>query len=138
MSARNCPLVGNCADLKENSLQIYQDVLKFFYYTRLNHPSRNPSFKEISRIVVDRLIAIWRRSSLPHLSDSRVRDMLKASIEKRKQLMKSIKKTFNKTNQRIQEVKKHAETNLFDITSCKCVSFQQCCCAVDRKVPEIE
>ena len=77
---------------------------------------------------------VWRKSSLPTVSHTRVIQLLKAYHLKWKNLIKSLKRlSADQKNDFIQ----HRRV-LFDICSCKCKQIQLCCCPREKKVPKEE
>ncbi|GBP34420.1 Esterase FE4 [Eumeta japonica] len=73
-----CPLFGDLCDLKDNILSSYEDVMKFYEWTRhkLKHEreiKKEPTYKEIEAIVVPKLIEICVRSSIPTVEPKRVK-----------------------------------------------------------------
>ena len=92
-----CPIFGRVEDIKGNVLPTYEDVMKCYEWNRLQLKiSRNtvkqPSFLEVAELVSRRGEDIWRKSSLPTISQKRVIQLLKAHHLKCKNLIKSLKR----------------------------------------------
>lgn len=134
-----CPIFGSVEDIKDNLLPTYEDVMKCYEWNRLQLKiSRNtikePSFLDIAELVSQKVEDVWRKSSLPTVSHTRVIQLLKAYHLKCKNLIKSLKRlSADQKNDFIQ----HSRV-LFDICSCKCKQIQLCCCPRENKVPKEE
>ncbi|CAG9791202.1 unnamed protein product [Diatraea saccharalis] len=134
-----CPIFGTIEDLKENVLPTYQDVMKYYEWSRVqvkinNGNNKEPTFSEIAEIVTKKVEGVWQKASIPVVSHTRVIQLLKAYHSKCKNIIKSLKRlsTEKKT-----EFLKKSEI-LFDICSCKCKILSQCNCPRSVKVPKEE
>lgn len=135
-----CPLFGNMEDLKENMLPTYENVMKFYEWTRFHlkierNSRKEPSFSDIAKRVSLRIESIWKKASIPTVSHNRVLQLLKAYHSKCKNFIKSQKRPSDDKKKDIIRQSKL----LFDICSCKCKDFLlQCNCSKERKVPKEE
>lgn len=134
-----CPIFGTIGELKENVLPTFQDVMKFYEWTRIQlkiqqGSNKEPSFSQIAEIVAQKIEDIWQKSSIPTVSHTRTIQILKTYHGKCKIHLKSLK--------RLTEEKKalflcQSEV-LFDICSCKCKILLHCKCSRESKVPKEE
>lgn len=129
-------MFGDLCDLKDNILPSYEDVMKFYEWTRhkLKHESetkKEPTYKEIEAIVVPKLIEIWVRSSIPTVEPKRVKVMLQTYHLKCKILLKSHPKI---PENKMKEFRLGSKV-LFDIAACKCRDLLQCACPKNKKIP---
>ncbi|CAG9791464.1 unnamed protein product [Diatraea saccharalis] len=138
-SVFKCPLLGDVCEMKENVLPSYEDVMKYYEWTRhqlklLLETAKEPIFGEIADIVTSRAENIWQTASIPTVTQTRIVQMLKAYHLKCKNLLKSIKRFSPDKLNSFQQSSKI----LFDISACKCKEFAQCICPKDKKVPKPE
>lgn len=140
-----CPLFGLGSDLNKRVLPTYYDVMKCYYiYVRDNLMpevnSKEPTFYDISQIVIQKVKAQWERASIPEaslLSKPRIVKMLKDYHKK----CAGIKKDSHRKD--IFKIKadsflSHAKATLFDIARCKCKDFLSCKCNKNKKIPKLE
>lgn len=134
-----CPIFGNVEDINDNVLPTFEDVMKCYEWNRLQlkitrNTTKEPSFLDIAKLVAQRVECVWRKSSLPAVSNTRVIQLINGYHIKCKNLKKSLKKisVYQKENfLRRSRV-------LFDICSCKCKQIELCCCPRQYKVPKEE
>lgn len=118
-------------------LPTYSDVIRHFLWIRYQlrlSSKKEPNVSEIIKRMTTNLEELWVKASLPILSHKRITDMLKGYYKKYQDLKKPLKN--RKTTviaEKIKRFQDHANSTLFDITSCKCVDFTLCKCKV--KVP---
>jgi len=89
-----CPLFGDACDIRDNRLPTYEEVMKFYEWTRHKikydmETKKEPTYKELKAIVVARIENIWTKSSIPFVKHKRVKAMLQAYHLKCKHLLKS-------------------------------------------------
>lgn len=138
-SAFKCPLFGCIVDIKDNYLPTYEDVMKFYEWTRHQlklqlETAKEPTFSQVADIVVPRIEGIWQTASIPTVTRTRIIQMLKAYHLKCKNLLKSIKKI---SPEKLESFRENGKL-LFDIASCKCKELPHCICPTDKKVPKQE
>lgn len=68
-NAWKCPLFGDSCDIKDNMLPTYEDVMKFYKWTRhkvkhVKETKKEPTYKELGNIVVARVENIQYGSRL--------------------------------------------------------------------------
>lgn len=131
-----CSIFGDTSDLKDNMLPTYEEVIKCYEWTRFEiknskNTKKEPNFQEVADIVTAKIENIWRKASLPILSNVRVQQMLKAYHIKFKDILKSHPKIPKKRLEHFLASSKR----LFDISSCKCSDFTKCTCPKAKKVP---
>ena len=113
-------------------LPTYFDVIK-------QKSKKEPSVSEILDIIPEKIKFIWIKTSIPIVSDNRIKNMFTDYYSKYKSILKSVtNKKFKNFDKKCAEFKSHAEKTLFDISCCKCKSFSNCNCERSRKIPERE
>lgn len=138
-SVFKCPLFSDICELKENVLPTYEDVMKYYEWTRHQlklqlETAKEPTFAEIADIVTSKIENIWQTASIPIVTRTRIIQMLKAYHLKCKNLLKSIKRL---SPEKLESFRQSSKI-LFDISACKCKVLSQCICAKDKKVPKQE
>lgn len=139
-----CPIFGWPERLKENILPTYEEVFKHYLHFRNelkpSEFSKDPNFSDISAKVVDKILSIWDKASIPTVTRTRVVAMLKSYHTSYMKLLKQPKNRLadEKYLLKLGTFKSHARENLFDICSGKCATLPQCSCPKDRKVPRNE
>lgn len=139
----DCPIFGNSSELSEKVLPVYSDVMKFYLHERIvlkQKSKKDPSVSEISKGVVNKIISLWEKASIPCVSNERVKKMITDYHQKYRNILKYIKSKKNNMHfkNKCENFKKTAENTLFDISACKCKSFINCTCLRKNKVPEGE
>lgn len=134
-----CPLFGVICDLKDNTLPIYEDVMKFYEWTRHkmkfeNGTKKEPTYKELEAIVINKLCEIWNKASIPTVERKRMKVMLQNYHLKCKNILKSHP---NIPENRLEEFRRGGK-RLFDIASCKCLDISNCTCPKHKKIPARE
>lgn len=134
-----CPLFGETCDINDNMLPTYEDVMKFYEWTRRKikyekETKKEPTYKELETVVVARVEDIWVKASIPIVQHKRVNAMLKAYHSKCKNLLKSYPKIPEK---KLEEFR-HSSKALFDISTCKCKDIKKCICPRIKKIPPKE
>lgn len=138
-STWKCPLFGDLSDLKCNVLPTYEDVMKFYEWSkhtnkRSKETNKEPTFKELVNIVALKIEHIWSKASIPTVQLKRIKSMLKNYHLKCKKIMKSYPKIPQK---RLEEFLCNSKV-LFDIAACKCKNINECNCPWHKKVPRRE
>lgn len=135
-----CPVFGTPCEHSGIYLPTFSDVMKHYLFVRQNLKVKNnnkePSFKEISGQVAFYLENLWKKSSLPSVSNKRILDMLKTYHLKYTKIVRLAQsKKCENTSKKIKSFQDTANTKLFDITSCKCKELKNCSCELLKKVP---
>ena len=77
-----CPVFGTPCEHSGRYFPSYSDVMKHYIFIRqeqkLFHNNKEPSFKDVSDIVVPYLENLWQSALLPIVSKNRIYDMLKS------------------------------------------------------------
>lgn len=139
-----CPVFGNPMELGFRKLPTYEDVMKHYLWVRNDYKVKlnnvNPSVSEIADKVAERIEEIWHTASLPFISRPRIVQMIRTYNEKYRNLKKyfGIKTLSSITLQTKLKAFQKDSQKLFDISKCKCLSFDNCVCPKPTKVPEIE
>lgn len=137
------PIIGNGQDMGESLLPTRRDVLKYYIYVwnneKIKQNGKNPSFLEVSKIVVDKLKFMWEKASIPCITSKTITDLLKKEVD----LVQTLNKTYKRDKDKDSFKKKLADFNnrveaLFDVSACKCKDFQLCKCDPAKKVPILE
>ena len=142
----NCPLFGPPTDFSsQRVLPTYKDVIACCLHERWvigseSGGNREPHFSAIVERVATKLEQIYEAASIPTVSRQRIIAMMQ-SYHKRYISIKDVIKRENESQTvkaRIAVFKQEAE-NLFDVTACKCLGFNELCrCPKEKKVPKIE
>jgi hypothetical protein len=137
------PLFGAPCEISERVLPTYKDVLKYVLFERekeRNIIKSDPSIKQIVSVVTDKMIRIWNSASIPCVSIAAVTKRILKYYSEYQTLMKSIKSRKNVPSfkKKCDNFKNNAETQLFDISACKCEKFENCTCSKEKKVPLLE
>lgn len=135
-SKTKCPLLGMPESLKEDVLPTVADVLK--HYLHLHHTLK-VSKKEPQGLVtkvIDDVLRIWERSSLPTISKQRATEVFQKHFQQYKNLLKVPVKRRNtdKFKANAASFVNKSET-LFDLATFKCSRFDNCNCTSERKIP---
>ena len=76
-----CPVFGTPSEHSGTNLPTYYDVMKHYLFVKQNlkilQNYKEPSFKDISDEVVYYLQNLWKKASIPSVSNKRIKDMLK-------------------------------------------------------------
>ncbi|KAE9521573.1 hypothetical protein AGLY_018037 [Aphis glycines] len=135
-NAWKCPLFGDSCDVEDNILPTYQDIMKFYEWTRHkikyeNETKKEPTYKEIETIVISRIENIWIKASIPIVERKRIKAMLNTYHSKCKNLLKFHPKIPDK---KLVEFRRSSKA-LFDIATCKCKDIKNCICPRIKKIP---
>lgn len=138
-----CVIFGNACELSDTVLPTYSDVMKHYLYERRilkRNSNKDPSVSDISNVISRKLKDIWIKSSIPSVSQERVKKMIVDYHHKYRALLKHMKgrKESVPFKKKVDEFRSKAESTLFDISACKCRSFTDCDCERMRKVPKEE
>ena len=91
----NCPIFGSGEDLgNHHELPTSSNVMKCYLYIRQSlkqKTNKDPSVSEIVKLVVVKLKIIWKKASIPIVSDQRIEAMLKNCHGKYRNLLKPLK-----------------------------------------------
>jgi len=72
----SCPVFGAPQKLLGNVLPTYEDVVKFYQFTRNELKSsgnyKGPAVSEINEVLAFRIEEIWKKASIPSVSHNRV------------------------------------------------------------------
>lgn len=133
-----CPLVGSPADFKDNILPTQEDVLRCFLWIRytLKPPDcgKEPTVSEISSILVDKILSLWEKASIPTVTRKRVLQLIKMQHDKYSKILWYPKVKRNENYVLKVEAYKAENKKLFDISACKCEKFEECSCIKEKKV----
>lgn len=103
-----------------------------------NRCRKDPPITQIIILVAQKLISIWEMSSIPSVTLESVKKRLNAYYSKYQALMKNIKRiNVPSFKQKCDDFIENSKL-LFDISCCKCDSFNRCSCSKDKKVPPLE
>lgn len=134
-----CPVFGTPIQLKETVLPTYADVMKHYLWVRnqllWKGNKKDPSIKDISEIVSHDVARIWKKASIPVVSEQEIIRLIKKFNEKYKNI-KKISKSRKTAEKAKNDFFNHANSTLFDISACKCLNYEQCKCSV--KIPRME
>ena len=88
----NCEIFGTPSELPGNVLPTYSEVMKLFlWYRGLSKAESNkdPSVLDISKQVIVDIKCIWRKASLPTISDQRIIQKIRDYNQKYKVMKKN-------------------------------------------------
>ena len=134
--------------MKDNILPTNFEVVQHYFYLRKNladsdskFSSKTPSFSDLKDSVVNDVIAVWSKASLPTVSRQRVVGQSRNLISKFEAARKRAKR------RKSSEVSEEWLQNLFDISKCKCPIEESpkirsnkllCSCDFKDRIPEKE
>ena len=97
-----CPIFGSPKNISERYLPTYEEVMKYCIYVRLQIKQRkHPSFKAIAAVVAQRLDILWKKGSIPHLSQKRITSMLQQYRHEVNNLLKSKSKNSDNYKRKV-------------------------------------
>lgn len=136
------PVFDEPTVLCEAVLPCYGDAMRYFLYIQNDvagtGEGKNKTVTEIIKIVVEKTQQIWKKASLPFISDQQCLALLKRYHQQFMNIKKSLKKTSDAAKNKLQKFRDEANTKLFDISKCKCTDFSLCICERSNKVPKME
>lgn len=89
-----CPIFGVVTKFKDNVLPTYADVIKYYSWIRLekiNENKQEPSVSAVSQQLIEDLKAIWKKSSIPVISDQQILSRIAQYHGKYRTIKKSLK-----------------------------------------------
>lgn len=135
----NSDMFGAPSDLKETQLPTYGEVMRFVNLVKQNlsleKNGRDLPLSEVLPTVADRVMDIWKKSSIPVIPKKSVITKLVRYCKKCRGVSKSSKRKNSKT---VKNFSKEAFDRLFDICTCRCKDLNNCCCKRELKVPARE
>lgn len=137
-----CPIFGSPRDLKQNVLPTYKDVMLCCFQERKTFElavNQVPPFKVIAKAVSLKIAKIYGKTSIPILSHRRIVAMINDFNSKYWKIRRVLKRIgeSEKVKKDLEKFKEDS-SELFDIATCKCKSFQLCKCKKDKKIPICE
>lgn len=92
-----CTRFENVEDINDNVLPTYEYVTKYYDWNReqlkiTRNTTKEPSFLDIAKLVAQRIECVWRKSSLPTVSNTIVIQVINGYHINYKNLIKSLKK----------------------------------------------
>ena len=138
-----CNIFGKPEDLCDLVLPIGESIvklyLKLFSDMKESLNNKDPPFKKIVQIMTGKLMAVYKRASIPTISSAGVSKKIALYIDKYKILRSKYSKDQRQSDDFKMkcEVFKNESKKLFDICSCKC-DLNDCKCAKSKKVPNEE
>lgn len=139
----NCPILGAPLDLSGTVLPTREEVLRYYNYIKLQKQSEGrykPKVSEVFDEIATELEKVWKRASIPTVHHVTIVNQIKREYEKLNNILKSYSEARKGTESfknKVTKFKKDASL-LFDITYCKCKTFEACMCDMSHKVPQIE
>jgi len=134
------PLFEEVHDIKINQLPTYGDILKCILWCKVqkkNENGKDPSVKQIVKIITDKVIEIYERASIPIVSKVRVNELIFAYHLKYKKVIKNYKSNLESQITKLDAFKDRFDV-LFDFCSCKCKNFRICACLREKKITKTE
>lgn len=123
-------IVGVLSEFESDRLPTNADVLKNYLYSRKDCVKSEPNAPYVQR-TTDRVRSVWSRTAIPIINEGST----KRKVEKLFQDYVSLNKyqSKNNFNAKISEFRTRNESQLFDISVCKC--NDKCKCSYEFKVP---
>ena len=135
-----CPLFGECNELPRFQLPTCSDVvkacLKEKHLATKRTGNHRPPWKDIRESLMISIKDIWISSSIPFLTDQRIRQKLDKLHNDYEYFIKQRKNSSKFLSTKKQKFITECQTNLFDIAKCKCE--KKCRCFPDDKIPKQE
>ena len=144
LKSSECPIFGSGNDLNTFVLPMYFHMMQCYFHERnllKQETNKDPSVNDIAGIVCDKIKHIWDKTSIPYVSDNRIKRLIVDYHKKYKYtIVKQMKSRRDKPKFKeiCEEFKNYAANTLFDICTCKCSDIFNCSCNRLRKVSEIE
>ncbi|XP_031339105.1 uncharacterized protein LOC116167737 isoform X3 [Photinus pyralis] len=130
----SCSVFGGPEKLKDNMLPTCAEVIKHYLWVRSDlmwiSNGKDPSIKEICAKIATDLSNLWKKASLPIISNQQIISRLIDYYKKYKNLMKC------RVTQKKADFYETARKTLFDISVCKCACLDSCKCST--KIPRAE
>jgi hypothetical protein len=136
-----CPLLGVPTELSPVVLPTNAEVMRKFLLVRNQTKglmtNKDPPASLISKKVVESLVIIWNKSSIPIISNKKIVEKITKLNNEYRKILKPYKgrKESESYKKKLDDLKCMWEQTLFDIACCKCDNFESCCCSKERKVP---
>lgn len=136
-------IVGSDKEISAVVLPTRRDAVRHYNFqwnlTKIADNGRNPSYSEVSELTLDRVEAIWHKSSIPVVSRRTMNAMLRKELD----VVQKLNKSFSRDQQKDCFKNKLANylenaNKLFDVAACKCSDFLSCKCVFEKKVPRLE
>jgi hypothetical protein len=126
-------------ELPTSTLPTVGDIILCFSFVHNELQSTSIKVNEIGptakKAVAEKVIAIWKKASIPTVSTQRIIAAIGDLILLRRKLVKKPKKNRNYPGFVVQLDKfKKKCSDLFDIAACKCPDLKSCSCALIYKV----
>jgi len=124
-----------------NQLPTKTDVYRHYLHVRKNLPSSakaNPSVRDVCKSVLTDLTAVWKRASIPTVTEN---SLLKRLVRLVEEANKLTRYQHNRTSSAAYSDLRANFDKLFDICSCKCVERKitdRGSCKCKNKVPATE
>lgn len=132
------PILGKLHDFDYSMLLTYEDVLKQFILLRntlsSNENEKSQSIKKIANLVAEKLETMWKKTSIPTISNKRISQIIYDTYNNYKSCLKY---SGNTRNIPLKLQNFFSEAKVFDITACKCIELSKCKCSNDRRVSNI-
>lgn len=135
-----CPIFGSGSELSQNMLPTYENIMKLFIFVSQDYKKQyNNCVRKSSEIVAEKVEEVWRRASIPIVEHKTILARIIAYHAKYRTLLKPHKSRKDEGSYKEKLLKFSDESKrLFDIATCKCLTFEDCKCPRDRKVPILE
>ena len=125
-----CPIFGPLSKIGEDKLPDCASVLKELIFIRKNDLIRKNEKSAQKTAFIEKIKSMWIKTSIPILSDRRIRNMIAELLNKYLKVYKRISYPEDKRNEIFYEYRMEMSGKLFDIAACKCDN--QCSCESKR------
>lgn len=130
-SAVTHDIFGTLRTIGDKQLPTKWDVEKHLLFAETE--KSKVSVKEIAKDLGTELQKLWGKASVPCVHLTRITQLILDNHSKYKTLVKN--KGKDCYNKQLENYKTLMQKELFDISCCKCKSFEECKCTQKRKVP---
>lgn len=138
------PIFGKLTRVNGTQLPSHKDVLALLLLLKTEFKKRcaplNPTNSKVFMAAIEKIEFMWLKTSIPIVSRKRIGQMLQCTYKKYTGFLKYSKsKSENqKHKEKLANYISLCTTTLFDLSCCKCASFDQCNCTPNNRVPDEE
>ena len=137
----NCQIFGTPTLFCDTVLPTYEDVIKCYLHERHQlkmECNKDPSATEIAKSLSEKIASIWKKASIPCITEKRIVKKIIDYQKSYRNILKSAHKKNIAFKERSEAFCKEAKCKLFDVSCCKCDPITKCRCIKAMKVPKKE
>jgi len=148
METRRPRDLDSAREMRRNMLPLNKEIIWHYDYLRTNlrevdanFQKKVPNFTDVKSLLLEDIIGIWKRASLPIVGRNRVETKIKVLIEKWNLCKKKARKS------KYSNLHEEWMDQLFDISKCKCsIDLDSrvvkgkvlCSCPFENRIPAVE